>query len=118
MPSHLHEVLLELFRNRPQLAPDVLRDALHIGLPAYRNARIEAADLTDIKPTEYRADLVVLLTQEKPVYGIIVEVQLARSERKLFAWRSELACAIPLPGLPARRDSERRCRALGGAARG
>jgi hypothetical protein len=69
----------------------VLRDALHIGLPAYRNARIEAADLTDIKPTEYRADLVVVLTQDKPVYGIIVEVQLARSEHKPFAWPAYVA---------------------------
>jgi hypothetical protein len=33
MPSHLHEALLLLFRNRPALAPELLRDALHVALP-------------------------------------------------------------------------------------
>jgi hypothetical protein len=42
MPSRLHEALLVLFRNRPELAPELLRDALHIELPAYTEARIEA----------------------------------------------------------------------------
>ena len=60
MPSHLHEALLLLFRNRPALAPELLRSALHQELPAYTEARIESADLTDIQPAEYRADLVVL----------------------------------------------------------
>jgi hypothetical protein len=61
MPSQLHEALLSLFRNRPELAPELLRDALHIQLPAYSEARIESADLTDLQPAAYRADLVVLL---------------------------------------------------------
>jgi hypothetical protein len=30
MPSFAHEGLIELFRNRPELAPELLRDALHI----------------------------------------------------------------------------------------
>jgi hypothetical protein len=30
MPSHLHESLLLLFRNKPTLAPELLRDALHL----------------------------------------------------------------------------------------
>ena len=35
MPSYLHEALLMLFRNRPALAPELLRDALHVELPDY-----------------------------------------------------------------------------------
>jgi hypothetical protein len=61
MPSQLHEVLLLLFRNRPSLAPDLLRDVLGVALPEYTEARIDSADLTQVQPTEYRADLVVLL---------------------------------------------------------
>lgn len=86
MPSQLHEALLLLFRNRPTLAPELMRDALHCELPAFTEARIHAADLTDVKPAEYRADLVVLLLDGVPVYGIIVEAQLARDRRKKFVW--------------------------------
>jgi hypothetical protein len=56
MPSRLHEVFLLLFRNRPPLAPRMLRDALQFALPSYSEVRIDSADLTDIQPAEYRAD--------------------------------------------------------------
>jgi len=103
MPSQLHEALLLLFRNRPSLAPVLLRDALHVELPEYHEARIDSADLTEIQPTEYRADLVVLLLNDVPVFGIVVEVQLSPDERKLFAWpayvanlRARLECPVCL----------------------
>jgi hypothetical protein len=86
MPSFSHEALLLLFRNRPELAPELLREALGIGLPAYTEVRVESADLTDVVPAEYRADLVVLLVDGKPVFAIAVEVQLARDDRKRFTW--------------------------------
>jgi hypothetical protein len=63
-----------------------LREALGIELPAYTEVRIESADLTDIVPDEYATDLVVLLVDGKPVFAIVVEVQLARKERKRFTW--------------------------------
>lgn len=103
MPSQLHEALLLLFRNRPMLAPELLRDALHVELPAYTDVRIDSADLTDIQPAEYRADLVVLLLNGKPVQGIVVEAQLSRDERKPFVWpvyvtnlRARLECPVCL----------------------
>jgi hypothetical protein len=103
MPSHLHEALLLLFRNRPSLAPELLRDALHVELPEYSEARLDSAELTDIQPAEYRADLVVLLLQDKPVLGIVIEVQLSRDEQKRFAWpvyavnlRARLKCPVCL----------------------
>ena len=86
MPSQLHEVLVLLFQNRPELAPLLLRDALGVELPAYAEVRLEAAELTSVVPTEYRADLVVLLLDGKPVLGIIVEVQLSPDARKRFSW--------------------------------
>jgi len=42
MPSHLHEALLTLFRNRPSLAPELLRDVLHVKLPAFQAVRVAA----------------------------------------------------------------------------
>ena len=103
MPSQLHEALLLLFRNRPELAPELLRDALHIELPRYSEARIESAQLTDIQPAEYRADLVVLLYKGEPVLGIIVEVQLRPDEDKRYSWpvyvaglRARIRCPVCL----------------------
>lgn len=72
MPSHFHEALLQLFRNRPELAPQLLR-ALQTDLPAYRDVRIDSAELTEIQPAEYRADLVVALTDGVARLGIVVE---------------------------------------------
>lgn len=86
MPSQLHEMLLLLFRNRPALAPELLKEALHVELPAYSEVRLESAELTDVVPAEYRADLVVLLVDGKPVLGIVVEVQLQPDTRKRFSW--------------------------------
>jgi hypothetical protein len=103
MPSYAHEALLVLFRNRPTLAPELLRDALHVELLRYTQARIDSADLTDIQPPEYRADLVVLLVDDVPVFGIIVEVQLSRDDRKQYVWpvyvaglRARLKCPVCL----------------------
>jgi hypothetical protein len=93
MPSHLHEALVALFRNRPTLAPELLRDALQMELPPFGEVRPGSADLTDIQPAEYRADLVLLLMKDAavsrsaaPAFGIVVEVQLSADERKRFVW--------------------------------
>ena len=86
MPSQLHEALMLLFRNRPELAPELLHGVLHVELPTFTEARIESADLTEVQPAEYRADLVILLLHGAPVYGIVVEAQLSRDERKRFVW--------------------------------
>ena len=91
MPSQLHEALLLLFRNRPVLAPELLRDVLGVELPPYTEARIDSAELNDIQPAEYRADLVVLLLHGVPVLGIVIEAQLAPVARKRFVWPAYVA---------------------------
>ena len=80
----LHEALVMLFRNRPTLAPELLREVLGVELPHWTEAQVAEADLTQLTPTEYRSDLVILLYEGKPVYGIVVEAQLARDDEKLF----------------------------------
>jgi hypothetical protein len=84
--SYRHEGLVELFRKRPELAPELLRDALGVELPTYAEARIESADFSELHPATYRADLVVLLAGEKPVLAIVVEVQLGKETAKRFTW--------------------------------
>jgi hypothetical protein len=103
MPSHRHEALVLLFRNRPSLAPELLRDSLHMEIPDYTEVRIDSADLTNIQPAEYRADMVVLLLRGSPVLGIVLEVQLSKHEDKRYAWpvyvanlRARIRCPVCL----------------------
>lgn len=89
MPSQHHEVLVEIFRTRPDLAPELLRTVeCEVELPAYRAVRIGSSDAADVMPAQYHADLVVLLEGDdaRPVYGIVVEAQLHTDDRKRFTW--------------------------------
>ncbi|MBL9028802.1 MAG: hypothetical protein JNL21_41800, partial [Myxococcales bacterium] len=89
--SFSHEGFLELFRHRPELAAKLLRDALGVELPAYSEARVVSGDLTEAQPVELRADLVILLRDDKPVLVIVLEVQLGRDDDKPFSWPHYLA---------------------------
>jgi len=86
VPSLLHEAFVELLRNRPVLAAELLAEALSVPLPRFTDARIESADLAEVTPRELRADLLVLLLDERPVLVIIVEVQLSDDPDKPFTW--------------------------------
>jgi hypothetical protein len=91
MPSYLHELLLLLFRNRFASAADLLR-RLKVELPDYDEVCAESSDLNNVRPAEYRADLVLFLMRgSQKVLGIIVEVQLGRDEDKPYAWPAYIA---------------------------
>jgi hypothetical protein len=82
-----HEVLVDLFKNRPELGPELLTEALGVALPTYDEARLVSIDLTQIRPAEYSADVVVLLLDAgAPIWVIIIEVQLGIDLRKRFTW--------------------------------
>jgi hypothetical protein len=92
VPSHLHEVLLELFRQRPALAAELLSVAFGLALPAHVAARVEPAEFTDLRPAQYRADAVVaLIDSDEPVLAVVVEVQLRPDEDKRWIWPVYLA---------------------------
>jgi hypothetical protein len=117
MPSFEHQGFIELFPHRPELAAELLRDVLRIELPAYTEACVESADLTDIKPAERRADLVVLLALGKPVLGIVVEVQLQPDPDKRRRWpayvvglHDRLDCAACVLVVAPSESTARRCR--------
>jgi hypothetical protein len=82
-----HEVLVDLFKNRPALGAELLVEALGVALPSYTEARLVSIDLTQIRPAEYRADVVVLLLDgDVPSWVLIVEVQLGIDDDKPFTW--------------------------------
>lgn len=86
MPSLLHEGLIALIREKPEFAADLLREILHVDVPRFTEARLAEANLTELIPTEYHADAVVLLIEGKPVFGSIFEAQLQDDARKRFTW--------------------------------
>ncbi len=103
MPSFSHDGLVRLFQDRPELAVELLRDVLGIEVPAYTETRIASIDATDIEPASRYADLVVLLVDDSPVLGLVVEVQLDVDDDKLVRWpayltnlRSRLRCQVEL----------------------
>src|SRR5690348_8906989 len=103
MPSLTHELFLTLFRNRPELAAELLREALGLELPRYTQVRLDSVELSQAVPTAYTADLVVLLIDDRPVLGIVLEVQLSRDDRKRMSWpvyvanlRARIGCPVEL----------------------
>ncbi|WP_437810087.1 hypothetical protein [Sorangium sp. So ce1078] len=88
MPSITHEALVELFKNRPTLAAEMLQGALGQRIPTFQEARVESSDLTEIVPSARRADLVIVLVgaRQRPAMGIVVEVQLGTDPDKPYVW--------------------------------
>ena len=104
MLSFHHEILVELFRGNGQLAVELLRTCAGI---AVHHARVElgSIDLSQVAPTEYRADAVAILhdRDDRPVTGVIVEVQRQVARDKLLTWpvyvttlRAKLDCSAVL----------------------
>jgi hypothetical protein len=91
MSSYLHELLILLFRNRARSAAELLRD-IDVQLPEYDEIRFDSADLSNIRPAEYRADLVLFLVRgSRKMLGVIVEVQLTCDEDKPYTWPAYIA---------------------------
>jgi hypothetical protein len=97
-----HEILVDLFKNRPPLAAEILAEVLGVSIPTYTEARLASTDLTEIQPAEYRADIVVLLLDgEMPVRVIVVEVQLAVDPRKRLSWPAYVTVSRAIHACPA-----------------
>jgi hypothetical protein len=87
MPGFDHEMPLELIRNRPETALELLRCVPGADIPPHAAARVETVDCTQA-PIEFRADSVVVLRDETgaALMAVIVEVQLGRDSGKRFSW--------------------------------
>jgi len=100
MPSITHETLVDLFRDCPALAPELLRRA-GLDLGGGTTARVTAAAFTDLDPAEYRADVVIRLDlDDAPVEAVIVEIQLDRDVKKRTSWPLYVAGAYARFGCP------------------
>ena len=86
MPSFLHEGLIDMIRKKPEFAADLLREILHVEVPSFTEARLSDANFPQVIPIEFRADAVVLLVDDEPVFGCIFEAQLGEDREKRFSW--------------------------------
>lgn len=92
MPVSLsHEILVELFRNRPLLAAELLAAVGNVRLPRRPRATVENSELNEIKPAEYAADAVIHLRGGGSALDVIVEIQRRRSALKRWTWPAYLA---------------------------
>ncbi len=92
--SFPHELLVDLFRQRPALALELLRACVGIHL---EGARVElgSIDLSQVAPVEYRTDAITVVRDlaGEPVTAVIVEVQLSNDEDKRRTWPVYVAVA-------------------------
>lgn len=89
MPSLIHEAPIELIRQNPALAVELLRAMTDITLPAEPDISLGPTDLTDVVPAKYLADAVVVVSDTAtgaPVLVIIVEPQGRDEPTKDFSW--------------------------------
>jgi hypothetical protein len=94
MPSATHEALVQLFRRRPTLTEELLRGIPGAALPPLDHVQLGDTTLTEARPAERTADLVLLLSDSPsgpPRRAIVVEVQLAIDPDKRWSWWSYVA---------------------------
>ncbi len=91
-----------MFRERPAFAADLLAGPLGVAVPEFQTAQLSAGELTDVVPTEFRADAVVTLNAaDVPVFAVVVEVQLRVDARKRLTWPAYVATLHARLGCPA-----------------
>jgi hypothetical protein len=100
--SLLHEFLVDLFRQRPTLAPELLHACAGIRF-ASATAELGSIDLSQVVPTAYRSDAVTVLRDPAgvAVAAVIVEVQLRVDDDKQQSWLLYVAAARASLGCPA-----------------
>ena len=86
MPSILHEQVVELIHKDPSIAIELARNSKQVNLPPFDSFSLGDAELRQLVPPERHIDVVVLLSKDKVVFVILVEVQTSIDEEKKFTW--------------------------------
>jgi hypothetical protein len=90
MPSVTHEAPIELIRQHPGLAVELLRAMSDVDLPAEIAVSLGPTDLSEVVPIKFLADAVVIVadktTGEPAMVIIIIEPQGRDDPTKEFSW--------------------------------
>jgi hypothetical protein len=87
MPSFAHELLVDLFRQRPALAVELLDASAGIRLGG-ATMELGSIDLSQVVPTEYRSDALTVLRNAagEAIAAVVTEVQLGYDDDKRRTW--------------------------------
>jgi hypothetical protein len=119
-----HEAPLELIRQYPGLAVDLVRAMTSVPVPAGGRARLGPTDASSVVPAQFTADSVVIVDDPgtgRPALVIVVEPQGRDDKTKSYAWPAYLAnlreavqcpCAVLIVVCPDPREAERCRRAI------
>jgi hypothetical protein len=94
VPSFLHEILVELFRNRADLVRELLHSYAGLELGEV-TAETASVDLSQVASTEYRADNVTVFRDKHrvPTLAVVIEIQRWIDVSKLWTWPVYLTAA-------------------------
>jgi hypothetical protein len=104
MPSLTHEAPIELIRQHPELAVDLLRSVTDIELPGQPSVTLSATDMSEVIPKQCLADVVVVISDAatgRPVLSVIIESQVREDETKQYSWPVYVASARRVRRCPA-----------------
>jgi hypothetical protein len=89
MPSIPHEGPLDLVRQHPEIAVELVAGTAGIKLPGEIAVSLAPTDMSAVVPVQYLADMVVLISDAatgEPALAVIIEPQLRDSETKRYSW--------------------------------
>ncbi len=87
MPSTWHDSANELFKENPELAGHILRDLMGVDLPSQMPLILVPGDFTDRPSRDLIANTVIVAgSAQKPMRGIIVEIQQSKDKDKRRQW--------------------------------
>ena len=81
MPSPRHDALIQLFKDRPELAVEILRDLMGVEMPATPLVRVEDSTFNTRPSGDLEADVVIVLgPPHQPAHAVVVEIQQDKSK--------------------------------------
>lgn len=89
-----HEAPLELIRQHPRLAIDLVQAMTSVSVPTDARARLGPTDANSVVPAQFTADSVVIVDDPgtgKPELIIVIEPQGREDKTKIYAWPAYLA---------------------------
>jgi hypothetical protein len=104
MPSISHEGPLDLVRQHPEIAVDLIAGTPGIHLPRQPAVSLAPTDMSAVVPVQYLADMVVLISDAvtgNPVLAVIIEPQLRDSVTKRYSWPVYVTSARRVAECPA-----------------
>jgi hypothetical protein len=89
MPSVTHEAPIELIRQHPDLAVELLQAMSDVDLPSEIAVSLGPTDLSEVVPVKFLADAVVIVADKatgEPALVIVIEPQGRDDPTKEFSW--------------------------------